>query len=367
MRSPLLPLYATRAAATADRCAQLRTDTASRAHLSARAAVTRALRAVFDARGHLEVDTPLLQVRAAPDPRQPFRVLSRHLDPDTFLRASPLHLRAMLTAGFEKVYEIGRTFRDEPADATHAVEYTLVEAYAAHTDFTDTRALVRDLVHAAARAAGGTTRLRLPHAADTIDLANPWPTATVHDAVGGVLGRPVVPDIEADELRQAAADHDVPVRAVDADGLVQELYDALVEPATGAPVFYTHFPASASPLAEACPRDRRLAHKWDLVIGGREIATSYSELTDPDELRRHLAPRRGASDEAHTLDEAWLRAFAGGMPPTAAGLCIGLERLVMTLTGAPALTDTIPFPLTPPQIGGLACTVPNPNRPHPQA
>ncbi|MGW0664587.1 amino acid--tRNA ligase-related protein [Streptodolium elevatio] len=349
MPSPLLP-RTFRAAATADRCAQLRADADARAHLHARAAVARALRAVFEARGHIEVDTPLLHLRPTAG-AQPFRVMSRHLDPDTFLRACPLHLRAMLTAGFAKVYEIGRTFRDETPDATHAVEYTLVEAYAANADYHDTRTLVRDLVHAAALAAVGATNLPLPDGT-RVELADTWGSVRIHDAVGVALGRPVTPGTPPDELRRAAAEHDVPTRAADADGLVLELYDALVEPATHRPTFHTHFPADTAPLAETCPKDRRLAHKWDLVIGGREIATSYSELTNPAELRRRLTPRHGApSDEADTLDDGWLRTFGAGMPTTAAGLCIGLERLVMTLTGAADLTDAIPFPTVPPPRG----------------
>jgi lysyl-tRNA synthetase class 2 len=327
----------------AARCAQLRTGRGARRHLHARAAATAAVRAVFARHGHVEIDTPLLQHRPGTAAEAPFRVGTRHLPADTFLKASPLYLRAMLTAGFDRVFEIARTFRDEPADPTHTAEYTLVEAYRADADIHDAQALIRELILAAAAAVHHSPAEPLTTVAGG-GLAGPWPELRVHDALTAALGAPITPATSAAALRHAATARgiDLPstAGADDPDAIVLALYDRVVEPATTAPTWYTHFPAGASPLAAACPHDPRLAHKADLVIRGREIATAYSELTDPGELDRRLAQR---SDEADTVDAAWRSVFAF-LPATAAGLCVGLERLVMTLTGTTALTDTFAFP-----------------------
>jgi elongation factor P--beta-lysine ligase/N-dimethylarginine dimethylaminohydrolase len=330
--------------ALAARYRQLRADPGARQVLQARSRVVHALRRLLHDSGHLEVDTPLLQ-RARPAAGRSFRALTQSLDPHTYLRSSPLHLRAMLTTGTERVFEIGRSFRDEPADATHSPEYSLVELYQVGADYQRLRVIARDLVLAAARAATGSTTIRT-RAGQPLELGGGWAVVPFHTALWTALQHPIDPATGADELRQLAQRHQIDVRpdATPAE-LLLELYDRVVEPATIAPTFYVDFPASPSPLARTCDHDQRLAQKWDLVIDGREVATGYTELTDPAELRRRLAPDgdRILSSEGASVDEDWLEVFGPGMPP-AGGLCIGLERLLLTITSAADLREVIPFP-----------------------
>ncbi|WP_337824585.1 amino acid--tRNA ligase-related protein [Amycolatopsis sp. A1MSW2902] len=329
----------------AARYGQLRTDPAAREKLVARSRVVDVLRRSLHDSGHVEVDTPLLQ-RSRPAPGRSFRTETQSLDPHIYLRSSPLHLRAMLTTGFDRVCEIGRSFRDEPVDPTHSPEYSLVELYQAGADCTSLRDTARDLIIAAARAATGGTEIRTRDGA-AVDLGAPWAVVPFYTALGTALDRPVGPGTPAAELARLARHHRVSVRAsAGAEEIALELYDRLVEAATATPTFYVDFPAGPSPLAAACDHDPRLAQKWDLVIGGREIATAYTELADIAELRRRLAPDgdRILSSEAATMDDEWLEVFAGTMPE-AGGLCIGLERLLLTLTGATALREVIPFAL----------------------
>lgn len=313
--------------------------------LEVRSQVIDTLRRELHDDGYTEVDTPLLQ-RARPVPGRSFRTETRTLDPHTYLRSSPLHLRAMLTTGMRLVFEIGRTFRDEPADPTHSPEYTLVELYQAGADYQTLQATAQKLITAAALAATGGIVIRV--SGGDIDLAQPWPVIPLYQAVSTAVGEEIGPGTPTGRLRDLADRHHVPIRSAAAGDLVLTLYDQLVEATTTGPVIYTDFPAGPSPLARPCPHDRRLAQKWDLVIGGREIATAYTEQTDVAELRRCVQPDgdRILPSEAAALDDDWLAVFAAGMP-AAGGLCIGLERLLLTLTGAEDLRDVIPFPLPP--------------------
>lgn len=327
------------------RYAELRTNPAAREVLVARSRVVDVLRRSLHDSGHIEVDTPLLQ-RSRPAAGRSFRTETRSLHPHTYLRSSPLHLRAMLTTGLPRVFELGRSFRDEPVDPTHSPEYSLVELYQAGADYTTLRTTARDLIIAAARAATGGTEIRTRDGA-VVDLADDWRVVSFHTALAAALDHPVDPATPAAELTRLAHARQVPVRAgAGADEIALELYDRLVEAATITPTFYVDFPAGPSPLAATCEHDARLAQKWDLVVGGREIATAYTELADAAELRRRLAPDgdRILSSEAATLDAEWLEVFSGTMP-AAGGLCIGLERLLLTVTGAAALREVIPFPL----------------------
>jgi lysyl-tRNA synthetase class 2 len=320
-------------------------EVAARRTLVARSRVIGALRHHLHDTGHAEIDTPLLQ-RARPAPGRSFRAETRSLDPHIYLRSSPMHLRAMLTTGMGRVFEIGRTFRDEPADPTHSPEYTLVELYQAEADYRTLQATARELITMAAVAATGATAISARNGT-AIDLADAWPTVPFYQAVSAAAGEEVKPGDTAGRLRELARQRNVPVRAgTGADDIALALYDHLVEPRTTGPVIHYDFPAGPSPLARACPHDQRLAQKWDLVIDGREIATAYTEQSDPAELSRRLAPDgdRILPSEAASLDDDWLSVFAAGMPE-AGGLCIGLERLLLILTGAKSLTDVIPFPL----------------------
>lgn len=331
--------------ALAARYTELRTQPRARQMLEARSRVVDAIRRRLHDSGHIEVDTPLLQ-RSRPAPGRSFRTETKSLDPHIYLRSSPLHLRALLTTGLDRVFEIGRSFRDEPVDPTHCPEYSLVELYQVDATYQTLRVTAHELITAAARAVLGDTTIRTL-AEQRIDLAAPWAVVPFHRALSTALGHHVTPDTTAGQLRELADHHQLPVRdEADRDEITLELYDRLVEPATVAPTIHTDFPAGPSPLAHTCTHDPRLAQKWDLVIAGREIATAYTELADPAELRRRLSPAgdRVLCSEAATLDEDWLDVFAAEMP-AAGGLCIGLERLLLTLTGAAELREVIPFPL----------------------
>lgn len=326
------------------RYAELRSPHA-RQVLEARSRVTDALRRSLHDTGHIEVDTPLLQ-HSRPSPGRSFRTETTSLTPHLYLRSSPLHLRAMLTTGLQRVCEIGRSFRDEPVDPTHSPEYTLVELYQAGADYQSLRATAQKLVCTAARAARGETVIETRDG-QRLDLAQPWTVVPFYDALSAAVDEQVTPATTASRLHALAERHHVPVRpGANAEELALELYDRLVEPATTEPSVYTDFPAGPSPLAERCAHDPRLAQKWDLVVDGREIATAYTELADPDELRRRLAPDgdRVLSAEAGGIDAQWLNVFSTGMPASG-GLCLGLERLLLTVTEATTVREVIPFPL----------------------
>ena len=338
--------YSASSGALAARYAELRNVPSARDILAARSRVVDVLRRSLHDSGHIEVDTPLLQ-RSRPAAGRSFRTETVSLDPHLYLRSSPLHLRAMLTTGMDRVFEIGRSFRDEPVDPTHSPEYSLVELYQANADYRTLRTVAHDLVATAARAVLDNTIVR-SRAGHRIDLGADWPVMPVHQAVSSAVDHPVTPASTAEDLRDLARRRHVTIRhGADTDEILLELYDRLVEPNTLGPIVYSDFPAGRSPLAQPCAHDRRLAQKWDLVIDGREIATAYTELADAAELRRRLAPQgdRILSAEAATLDDEWLDVFAAGMP-AAGGLCIGLERLLLTLTGATELREVIPFPLS---------------------
>ncbi|MFE7802917.1 amino acid--tRNA ligase-related protein [Nocardia sp. NPDC057440] len=331
-------------ASLADRYALLRSDPAARDGLETRSRVVHALRSALHDCGHVELDTPLLQ-RARPAPGRSFRTLTEAVGPHLYLRSSPLHLRAAVTV-WPRVFEIGRSFRDEPADATHAPEYSLVELYQVGADYHSLRALARELIITAAHAALGTSIICTADGTE-IDLAAEWTVYPFYSALSAAVGQPISTDTPVGVLREVADRCAVPVRPdAGADEIALELYDRLVEPRVVAPTVHVDFPAGQSPLARTHPGNPRLAQKWDLVIGGREIATAYTELDDATELRRRLAPDgdRILPSEAATLDADWLEVFDHPMPP-AGGLCIGLERLLLTLTGGTDLASVIPFPL----------------------
>ena len=233
----------------------------------------------------------------------------------------------MLTTGMRRVFEIGRTFRDEPADPTHSPEYSLIEMYQAGADYRALQATARDLILAAARAATGKTVIRV--GGTEIDLAAPWPVISFHEAVSTAVGEEITPGTSPDRLRVIADRMRVAVRSgAGADDIVQKLYDRLVEPATVTPTFYADFPAGPSPLALECTHDRRLAQKWDLVIGGREIATAYTEQADTGQLRRRLAPDgdRILPSEAVTLDASSPRELAAVIAQAVRIHAIGATR-----------------------------------------
>jgi lysyl-tRNA synthetase class 2 len=272
-----------------------------------------------------------------------------------YLRIAPeLYLKRLAVGGVERVFELGRDFRNEGVDASHNPEFTMLEAYQAYADYTTMRGLARELVVAAATAAFGAPVARRLGADGTlceVDLGGEWPVVGVYEAVSKALGETVEPETPLPKLREFAAALRVPTQPSWGCGaIVMELYERLVEERTERPTFYTDFPVEVSPLTRAHRADPRLAERWDLVAFGVELGTAYTELVDPVEQRRRLTEQslRAASGdpEAMELDEDFLRALEFAMPPTG-GLGLGLDRLVMLLTGR-TIRDTVPFPLVKP-------------------
>jgi lysyl-tRNA synthetase class 2 len=316
-----------------------------------RAAVTRSVREELHARGYLEVETPVLQTLHGGANARPFVTHMNAYDMDLYLRiALELYLKRLVVGGIERVYEIGRIFRNEGADSTHNPEFTMLEAYEAYGDYNTIGTLTRELLQAAARDALGGTVL---HRADgtEIDIAGEWRQATVHGALSEALGEEVNPDTGLDALRKLAASAGVELKTGWGPAQVTlELYEHLVESRTVEPTFYRDFPVEVSPLTRQHRDDPRLAEKWDLVAFGTEIGTGYSELVDPLEERARLTAQSllaaGGDPEAMQLDEDFLRALEHGMPPSG-GMGMGIDRMLIMLTGA-GIRETVLFPLVKP-------------------
>jgi lysyl-tRNA synthetase class 2 len=323
----------------------------ARATLRARGAVLHALRGRLVDRGFLEVETPILQPVHGGANARPFTTHSNAYNIGLYLRIAPeLYLKRLAVGGVAKVFELGRTFRNEGVDATHNPEFTMLEAYQAYGDYTTMRQLARELILAAAYAAHGRPVARRPDGTE-VDLSGDWPVVTVHDAVATALGSEVTADTPYDELARLAEAAHVPVHpGWDRGHVLLEMYERLVESGTGAPTFYTDFPIEVSPLTRAHRTDPRLAERWDLVAFGTEIGTAYTELIDPVEQRRRLTAQSllaaGGDVEAMELDEDFLRALEFAMPPTG-GLGLGVDRLMILLTGR-TIRDTLSFPLVRP-------------------
>ena len=316
-----------------------------------RAAVTRSVREELHARGYLEVETPVLQTLHGGANARPFVTHMNAYDIDLYLRiALELYLKRLVVGGIERVYEIGRIFRNEGADSTHNPEFTMLEAYESYGDYNTIATLTRELLQAAARDALGGTVL---HRADgtEIDIAGEWRQATVHGALSEAIGEEVTPDTSLDALRKLAASAGVELKPEWGPAQVTlELYEHLVESRTVEPTFYRDFPVEVSPLTRQHRDDPRLAEKWDLVAFGTEIGTGYSELVDPLEERARLTAQSllaAAGDEdAMQLDEDFLRALEHGMPPSG-GMGMGIDRMLIMLTGA-GIRETVLFPLVKP-------------------
>jgi lysyl-tRNA synthetase class 2 len=323
---------------------------AAREMLRVRAAAVHSVRSTLVDRGYLEVETPILQRIHGGANARPFVTHSNAYDMRLYLRIAPeLYLKRLAVGGVEKVFEVGRDFRNEGVDATHNPEFTMLEAYEAYGDYTTMRALTRDLVINAATAAYG---LPVARRGDVeIDLDVDWPVVPVHEAISTALGEKVDPDTSLDRLRELARSAHVPLQpSWGAGHVILEMYERLVEHQTVNPTFYTDFPTEVSPLTRSHRLDPRLAERWDLVAFGMELGTAYTELIDPVEQRRRLTAQSllaaGGDAEAMELDEEFLHALEYAMPPTG-GLGIGIDRLVMLLTGR-TIRETVPFPLAKP-------------------
>ncbi|WP_024795363.1 bifunctional lysylphosphatidylglycerol synthetase/lysine--tRNA ligase LysX [Tomitella biformata] len=328
----------------------------ARAIATARSAVLHSLRDSLHRQGFLEVETPILQQVHGGANARPFTTHINAYDLDLYLRIAPeLYLKRLCVGGMDKVFELGRTFRNEGVDYSHNPEFTILEAYEAHSDYLRMMDTCRALIQGAAIAANGSCVIMRPGPSgglEPVDISGKWPVITLHDAVARALGEDIGPETGLKELRRYADAAKVPWQpAWDAGAVALELYEHLVEDATQEPTFYTDFPTSVSPLTRPHRLRAGVAERWDLVAYGVELGTAYSELTDPlDQRERLTAQSLLAADgdpEAMELDEDFLRALEHGMPPTG-GLGMGVDRVVMLITGM-SIRETLPFPLAKPR------------------
>ena len=310
------------------------------------------LRRSLEARGFVEVETPMLHVLPGGASAKPFVTHHNSLDTDLYLRIAPeLYLKRLVVGGFEKVFEIGRVFRNEGLSPRHNPEFTMLELYQAYADYGDFVFLIEELVSGLAAELVGTTVLE--YGGQPLDLTPPWRRAPMAELVSEALGRPVDVHSPVEELRAALSGAGAEVHSAWGAGkLLLELYEKMVEPNLWGPVFVTDFPAEVSPLARRHRDDPELAERFEGIVAGRELVNAFSELVDPDDQRRRFeaqaAARAGGDDEAMAVDEDYLRALEHGLPPTA-GLGIGIDRLVMLLADAANIREVIAFPTLRPE------------------
>ncbi|HVK35681.1 MAG TPA: lysine--tRNA ligase, partial [Microlunatus sp.] len=321
-----------------------------------RATVVRSVRDSLARRGFAEVETPILQLIHGGANARPFETHINAYDLDLYLRiATELHLKRLIVGGMEKVFEMGKQFRNEGADFKHNPEFTSLELYETYGDYDTMRILTQQIIQEAAVAVYGEPVARRPEGLDgkivEYDLSGDWPVKTICQAVSEKLGQ----EITADTSREVLLRHATAIGLdLDADSrwgfVLEEVYGELCESTTTTPVFYTDFPKENAPLTRQHRHDPRLAEKWDLVIFAAEQGTAYSELVDPMDQRERLVAQSllaAAGDpEAMQVDEDFLQALEYGMPPTG-GMGMGIDRLVMNLTGL-SIRDTILFPLVRP-------------------
>ena len=312
-----------------------------------RADTIAAVRRFLDERGFVEVETPTLQPVYGGAAARPFVTHHNVLDRDLFLRiASELYLKRLIVGGLERVYELGKDFRNEGVSQKHNPEFTMLETYEAYADYRDVMAMLEELVADAARAATGGTAV--PWKGGEIDLAPPWRRLDFRDALREASGIDVRALDDEDALRAAmrAAELEAP------DGLtwgrlVDSLLTQTLEPTLIQPTILHDYPVELSPFAKRHPDDPAVVERFEAFAGGMEIANAFTELNDPDEQRRRFAAaaadRAAGDDEAPPADEDFLAALEYGMPPTG-GLGVGIDRLVMLLTDRPSIREVILFP-----------------------
>ena len=319
----------------------------SRRMFAVRHAVIASFRRTLHERGFIEVETPVLHVEAGGAHARPFVTHHNALDMTLYLRiALELHLKRLIIGGMERVFEIGRVFRNEGISTRHNPEFTMMELYQAFADYNDIMDLTEVLfVNAANDATGSSTVLidDIP-----VDLAKPWRRARMIDLVKEATGVEVHPSQPREQLVALAEKHGVKVLPHFGPGkIIEELFEATCEAALREPTFVTGHPVEISPLARVDRNDPHLTERFELFVGGRELANAYSELNDPVEQRLRFEDEQKSKEagntEAGTVDEDFLRAMEYGMPPTG-GLGIGMDRLVMLIGNAPSIRDVILFP-----------------------
>lgn len=319
-----------------------------------RSQILSTFRRFMESDGYMEVETPILQTIQGGATAKPFITHFNALDQECYLRiATELHLKRCIVGGFERVFEIGRIFRNEGMDLTHNPEFTTMEAYRAFSDLEGMKALAQGVIKAANKAIGNPEVIE--YQGQTIDLSGEWASRPMTDIVSDVIGKKVTIDTPVEELAAAAREKGLEIKSEWTAGkIIAEIYDELGEDTIVNPTFVCDYPIEVSPLAKRFEDDPRLTHRFELVIAGHEYANAFSELNDPvDQAERfaaQMAEKAGGDDEAMEYDEDYVRALEYGMPP-AGGIGIGIDRVVMLLTNQASIRDVLLFPHMKPEKG----------------
>lgn len=320
-----------------------------------RTAIVRSLRAYLDGKGFMEVETPMLQAIPGGATAKPFETFHNALDMKLYMRIAPeLYLKRLLVGGFEKVYEINRNFRNEGISTKHNPEFTMLEFYWAYADYRDLMDLTEDMFAHVARESTGNTKVQ--YQGQEIDLTpGTWKRLPFYTAIEQVGG--VAPEVYRDYDKCAAlvrASGEKVVKGEKLGKLQAKLFDLFVEPKLIQPHFIYHYPVDISPLSRRNEENPELTDRFELFITGREMGNAFSELNDPVDQRlrfeEQVREKEAGDEEAHFMDEDYVRALEYGMPP-AAGEGVGIDRLVMLLTDSPSIREVILFPLLRPEVG----------------
>ena len=304
-------------------------------------------RSFLEDRGAMEVETPIFHPIPGGANARPFTTHHNALDLDLFLRIAPeLYLKRLTVAGFEKVFEIGRVFRNEGVSTRHNPEFTMLELYEAYADYQDIMCLVEELVEHLAIELTGSTVLRVGDR--ELDVAKPWRRATMTELIEESIEVSVTLETPVEELREIASQHEVPIKDSYGPGkLILEIFEKTTESSLWDPVYVTDYPIEVSPLAREHRSNPGMTERFEAIVAGRELCNGFSELVDPEQQRirfeNQAAQNADGDDEAMLVDEDYLRALEYGLPPTG-GVGIGMDRLAMLLTGATSIRDVVLFP-----------------------
>ncbi len=318
-----------------------------------RSATVTAIRELLTERGFIEVETPTLSTEVGGATARPFVTHHNALDIDLYVRiALELHLKRLIVAGMERVFEVGRVFRNEGLDTRHNPEFTMLEAYQAFADYRDMMDLTEHLVASAAEASIGTTKVMIR--GQEVDIAPPWPRISLTELIEEKAGVEIRPSMPVEQARKVLDGLSLEYEPAWGSGkLTDEVYEKVVQHDIVEPIFVTDYPREVSPLARLVPDDPTLVERFELLVDGRELVNAFSELVDPVEQRRRFEAEADArargDEEAGSIDEDFLRALEYGMPPTG-GLGLGIDRLVMLLAGVDSIREVILFPTLRPEF-----------------
>ena len=309
-------------------------------------------RSFLEDRGAMEVETPIFHPIPGGANARPFTTHHNALDLDLYLRIAPeLYLKRLTVAGFEKVFEIGRVFRNEGVSTRHNPEFTMLELYEAYADYEDIMRLVEELVEHLAIEITGSTVLAVGDR--ELDVAKPWRRATMTELIEESIGVALTLNTPIEELRAIASEHEIPIKDGYGPGkLILEIYEKTTESSLWGPVYVTDYPIEVSPLSREHRSNPGMTERFEAILAGRELCNGFSELVDPEQQRirfeEQAAQNAGGDDEAMLVDEDYLRALEYGLPPTG-GVGIGMDRLAMLLTGETSIRDVVLFPTLRPE------------------